>query len=245
MPKKLQINAIPQGKVKLNSTSDGAGCCFAQCLSPGWGMQLAAGPGSPTAGLGAANACGDCHPGSTWSPGGQRLVGVRDFHQFSLKKSPRPSSNTPPHDGSLQLNLTQPCCCGQWFRGCQKGGGGRRSLTPQAGGIWGSGAAGRSGPVSTSLARWAGAGAGASKGAGAPSPVREFGRGISDPQGAEGGRDGGWQQGWSCPFALLPGREMEPQDVSAACANTTLAERSSCLLSRAHRKISFPEHRLI
>lgn len=34
MPKKLQINAIPQGKVKLNSTSDGAGCYFAYCLSP-------------------------------------------------------------------------------------------------------------------------------------------------------------------------------------------------------------------
>lgn len=95
MPKKLQINAIPQGKVKLNLTYDGAGCCFAQGLSPGWGLQLAAGPGSPVAGLGAVNACGERRPGSTWSPGGQTLGWVRDFHQFSLKKSPCPSSKHP------------------------------------------------------------------------------------------------------------------------------------------------------
>lgn len=120
MPKKLQINAIPQGKVKLNLTYDGAGCCFAQGLSPGWGLQLAAGPGSPVAGLGAVNVCGERRPGSTWSHGGQTLGWVRDFHQFSLKKSPCPSSNTPPRDGSLQLILTQPCCCGQWFGGVPK-----------------------------------------------------------------------------------------------------------------------------
>lgn len=41
------------------------------------------------------------------------LSEVMDFHQFSLKKSPHPSSNFPRSDGSLQLTLTQPCCCGK------------------------------------------------------------------------------------------------------------------------------------
>lgn len=225
MLKKLQINAIPQGKAKLNSTSDGAGCYFTQCLSPGWGMQLAADPGHPVAGLGAVNVCGECHPGSTWSPGGQRLGGVRDFHQFSLKKAPALPATSHPAMGHYSSTLHPHPALLLWAMRVA--------------------AAVRSGPVSASLAWWAGAGAGASKGAGAPSPPRGFGCGISDPQGAEGGSGGDLRQGRSCPFALLPGGEIEPQDVSAACVNAMLAERNDCLLSRAHRKISFPEHLLI
>lgn len=102
-------------------------------------------------------------------------------------------------------------------------------------------AAVRSGPVSASLAQWAGAGARASKGAGAPSSPRGFGWGIGDPQREEGAL----VTGVKLPFVVLPGGEIEPQDVSAACANTTLAQRNDCLLSRAHGKISFPECVLI
>lgn len=127
MPKKLQINAIPWGKVKLNPTSDGAGCYLAQCLRPGWGTQLAADVGCPMAGLGAVNLCGECHPGSTWSPGGQRSMGgVRDFHQFSLEKAPALLATPHPAMGHYSSSSPSPAAAGSDSGDAEKVVGGRR-----------------------------------------------------------------------------------------------------------------------
>lgn len=71
MPKKLQINAAPSGRVKLGLLSAGTGCCFTQHLTRGWGILW------------------DClapATGSVWGPCEQRC-GMRGLHEFFLKNA--------------------------------------------------------------------------------------------------------------------------------------------------------------
>lgn len=182
-------------------------------------------------------------------PVGRGWRGVRDFHQFSLKKTPALPATPYWAMGHYSSSSPSPAAVGSSSGDAEKVGG-RCSLAPQAGGVWASGAAVRSGPGT--LPAWHG---GQELGLEPPRGQAPLPLPGPAPEGLDGApvirrewrgdAEGTGDGGRSCPSVLLPGREIEPQDVSAACANSTLAERNNCLLSRAHRKISFPEHLLI
>lgn len=115
------------------------------------------------------------------------LSEVMDFHQFSLKKAPTLPATSHTVMGHYSSPSPSPAAVGSDSGDVEKAeGGGTQSLASQASGVWGSGAAVRSGPVSSGLAQCAGAGAGASKGTGVLCPPKGFGWGISDMQGAKG-----------------------------------------------------------